>query len=271
MRRRPDLLLAAVAAVVVAVAALDALRPGEPVAEPAHEADTAEAAGRLAGLGVGGALVYSDEACDRRRLALPALRHEDRPVLSSCAVFAARGSLGVHGGDVLWVAYQDGFTTVLTRDQLATAMAAATLPRRPASSAWEVRRVAWLGRRVRYAAVVSAPGLGHDLLVLFRRREVERVLALVPPGRGQLRASPRGAYLASIDPGGRITVYDGRGEPLPLPAELRAARAVAWSPDERFAAFAVGDEIHVVPSGQFGVEPVRIPVAARDVAWQRSS
>jgi hypothetical protein len=47
---------------------------------------------------------------------------------------------------------------------------------------------------------------------------------------------------------------------------FRGASGIAWSPDERWTAFATSDGVYVVPTG--GNRPLLLPLDAVDVAWR---
>jgi hypothetical protein len=185
---------------------------------------------------VRGELVYSDPDCRRHAVRLPDLARRDFLTIG-CGVFTRRDNLGVRDGEVAWFAYPvPGGTTTLLRNP-------------------DVREVAWLGGR-RFAAALA----GETLTIW----EGDRLLQVVARGsyRG-LRASPNGRYFAAIA-GDGLAVFDAKGRRLELPK----GHAIAWSPDERFAAVAGADQVAIVPAG--GGEPVaRIPLSVADLDWQR--
>jgi hypothetical protein len=185
---------------------------------------------------VRGQLVYSDPECGRHAVRLPDLARRDFLTIG-CGVFTRRDNLGVRDGEVAWFAYPvPGGTTTLLRNP-------------------DVREVAWLGGR-KFAAALA----GGSLTIW----EGDRLVRVVARGsyRG-LRASPNGGYFAAIAEDG-LAVFDAAGRRLDLPE----GHAIAWSPDERFAAVAGADEIEIVPAG--GGDPVaRIPLSVADLDWQR--
>jgi hypothetical protein len=65
------------------------------------------------------------------------------------------------------------------------------------------------------------------------------------------------------DPRGGLAVYDRNGRAVSVPS---GGRAIAWSPDERFAAVALADEIAVVRVD--GGREARLKLSARDVDWR---
>jgi hypothetical protein len=107
----------------------------------------------------------------------------------------------------------------------------------------------------------------------------ERVLVLVEDGRvinvqppwvvGEarfMRPSPLGTYFALLGPDG-VRLFDRNAFPLALPAAARDPQAVAWSPDERWAALATEDAVYVFPSEAPYDPMVRVPLGVRDLDW----
>jgi hypothetical protein len=222
----------AAVATVGAAALVDALRgPGvEPASVPAE---------------IRGELVYSDAGCRRHSIRLPDLARRSFLTVG-CGVFTRTDNLGVKDGDVAWFAYPvpGGTTTLLRRDQLPSGL--------------RVREAVWLRGR-RFAAVLVPGGM----LTIWEGARLLRVVLRGAQLR-ELRASPNARYFAGLA-GGGLVVFDRHGRPLDLPR----GSAIAWSPDERFAAIALGDEIAFVPAD--GGDPVaRIPVSAVDLDWRSS-
>lgn len=233
MGRLVNALVVGAVAVLVAVAAVDALRGDEE--EPSVPAT------------VRGELVYSDEECRRHAVRLPDLARRDFLTVG-CGVFTRYDNLGVKDGDVAWFAYPvpGGTTTLLSREAL----------RRELGQGFRVRTVAWL-RAVRFAAILSGP---RNLLTIWQGAEL---WSIVGPSEGtELRASPTGRFFAALGDG-PLQVYDRDGKPLGLPA----GRAIAWSPNERYAAVATEGHVLIVTSD--GDETVaRIAVDAVDLDWR---
>lgn len=241
MRRLASALLAGAVAAVVAAAVVDALGRGEP---------PPEASARLRAAGVGGELVWSDPACGRHAVRLPDLaRREFRT--RGCGVFTRRDSLGVRAGEVAWFAFPDpgGSTTLLSRADVAAQI----------GEAFEPVDAAWLGG-MRYAAVFSGP---RTVLALLERRTALALDTSFGAAAARVRASPGGRFYAGLGDD-RVRVFDRAGRSVPLPS---AARAIAWSPDERFAVLARGGGLSIVPAAG-GEEIVRIPARAVDVDWR---
>jgi hypothetical protein len=235
MGRLVNALVVGAVALLVTVAAVDALRGEEDNAVPAA---------------VRGELVYSDADCRRHAIRLPDLARRDFRTIG-CGVFTRYDNLGVKEGDVAWFAYPvpGGTTTLLTREQLAAEV----------GDGFRVRDVAWL-RGVRFAAVVSGT---HQFVAVFDRSSMVASLDPRAPGPARVRASPSGRYFAVLA-GNSVQVYDRDGRVVPVRA---AARSIAWSPGERYAALATEGRVLIVPAGG-GEVVASIPVDAVDVDWR---
>jgi hypothetical protein len=230
--RLVNALVVGAVAVLVAVAALDALRDEQDDGVPAS---------------IRGELVYSDLECRRHALRLPDLARRDFRTVG-CGVFTRYDNLGVKDGEVAWFAYPvpGGTTTLLSRDAL----------RREAGARFRVRMVAWL-RGVRFAAILEGP---RTLLTVW---EGSKLVNVVGPTEGsELRASPSGRFFAVL--GTRsLQVYDRHGNQL----ALSGGRSIAWSPGERYAAVAAEGSVLIVPAAG-GEALARIPVDALDLDWR---
>ena len=199
---------------------------------------------------VRGELVWSDEDCRRHALRLPDLARRDYLTVG-CGVFTRTDNLGVKDGAVAWFAYPEpgGTTTLLSRRDLAE----------QAGDAARVRSVVWLRGR-RFAAIVDKPG---PVLTLWEGSDLRRALE-AGVGFTELRASPSARYFAAVDPDrSTLAVFDRDGRRV----DVTGGRAIAWSPDERYAAVAGDGHVVVVPAGG-GAPVARIPVAARDLDWR---
>ena len=244
MRRLASVLLAGAVAAVAVAAALDAVFSEEPAPRPSS------AQQRLRATGVAGELVWSDDLCRGYSVALPSLARRDFPSVG-CRVFT-RDSLGVTGGEIVWLARPDsgGTTVVLSREAVALEVGDDFRP----------MDAVWLGG-LRYAAVFDGP----RMVVALFDGDSAFLLTHVPGWTDvRLRASPSGSYFAIQSAGGALDVRDREGGRLPLP---RTGQAIAWSPDERFAAVAAGGAVSILPA-EGGGELARLPIAAGDVDWR---
>jgi hypothetical protein len=189
-----------------------------------------------------GELIYSDASCHRHAIRLPSLERQDFLTVG-CGVFTRRDNLGVRDGAVAWFAYPvPGGTTTLLRPQ--------ELP-----AGVSVQTVAWLGGR-RFAAVLAPRGAVTVWQGSRQLRETASGAFL------ELRASPAARYFAALG-GGRVHVVDRSGRGL----WQTRGRAIAWSPDEAYAAVARAGELVIVRAA--GGDPlVRLDVRAGDVDWR---
>jgi hypothetical protein len=232
MGRLVNALVVGAVALLVAVAAVDALRDDREEAVPTA---------------IRGELVWSDPDCRRHSVRLPDLARRDYRTVG-CGVFTRYDNLGVKDGEVAWFAYPvpGGTTTLLSREAL----------RREVGGGFRVGSVAWL-RGVRFAAILSGP---RTVLTVWEGPELTSVVGQTEGT--ELRASPNGRFFAVL--GTRsLQVYDRHGNQLALPG----GRAIAWSPGERFAAVAGKGEILIVPAGG-GETVARVRVDAVDVDWR---
>jgi hypothetical protein len=120
--------------------------------------------------------------------------------------------------------------------------------------------IVWLDRRT---LAVFAPGR----LALYRNGSLAAAVNLGPYRFSQLESSPRGSFLAVRSSGPEGIVVLDRGLRR---VALRAGggRAIAWSPDERWAALAAADGILLWPVHEPGGDAIELPLAARDLAWR---
>ena len=247
MRRLADALLLGAVALVAGVAIVDAL--GAP-RSPGEDFD--EAVAELRDAHVRGRLVVAAPDCSRQELDLPSLRARPLGVVA-CSVYGRPGSLAVFEGGVVWYAFAGGTTTLLRREQLDGYLGRHS----------EALRAAWLGN-VRYAAAYRVQGRPGETLALFERSRLVRVVARALDF-ADVRSSPNGRFLAARSEQG-LRLYDALGQRLPVPDEVQAAGAVAWSPDERWTIAAADDHLAVFRTRSRSVA-ARIPVGAVDVDW----
>jgi hypothetical protein len=84
---------------------------------------------------------------------------------------------------------------------------------------------------------------------------------------GHWFASSAGSFAAAEDG----TILTAGGQTFPRPDQLTRGRAVAFSPDERWLAFVSEQSIYLLgtPRNNEPGRIIRIPVPARDLAWER--
>ena len=284
MRRFATWLLVAAVVALGVVAAFDALRSEEVVArEPPQPPPTTTtttvqgltgqagpAAARLREARVAGVLTYADDDCRLSAVSLPDLEPVRAPSFEMCRPLTGSNGLGTVDGDVVWAGLGYGSVQVVVGKEM--------LGR-------EISR--WLSgpgaeRRGPFRAVQAvALGSGQRVIVLAESTAdpSERVLVVVEDGRvvhvqppwvvGEvnfLRPSPLGTYFALLGPDG-VRLFDRDASPLALPAAARDPKAVAWSPDERWAALATEDAVYVFPAEAPYDLMVRVPLGVRDLDW----
>jgi hypothetical protein len=86
---------------------------------------------------------------------------------------------------------------------------------------------------------------------------------------GRWFASPAGSFMAASEG----TMLTADGTTIPRPDALPEGRAVAFSPDERWLAYVTGRSIYAIgtPANNEPGRIIRIPIPARDLAWERIS
>jgi hypothetical protein len=136
-----------------------------------------------------------------------------------------------------------------------------------------LREVAWLDDR-RFATLLATnrpPGPeGLDLLVIFEGRRPVRGATFLAPRLSGLSASPRGSHLVvrtGRGPREALTFLDRNGNPSNL--AFVNAHAIAWSPDERWAAVATQRSILLFRATGPYLRVRRFAILATDIAWVR--
>jgi hypothetical protein len=294
-----------VAAVVDALVGSEpAARPSEPT-PPARTTENDELARALRERGIGGSLVYTDEDCEVHELRLPPLVDREVSVEASCTFAAPSPRRGIEaecdagvvevstavapvgrtrGCAPAWT--PSGALTIVRDGELVEVDVGGTvrpLPTRVLVSRGDlardltgppwaiphpaIREAAWLADDL-VALVVSDPAIERDdVLVLYRGRRFVGAPPFPYERLSALRVSPRGSFVAArvgLQPSG-LVVVDRRGELIAIP--FRVARAITWSPDERWTAVASPDTIFIWETGERAVRFVPLPIRARDVAW----
>jgi hypothetical protein len=135
-----------------------------------------------------------------------------------------------------------------------------------------VRETAWLDE-TRVALILSArvgAGRPEDMLAVYDGRR------LTAAGHGflgrlsDLRTSPGGGFLAARVGDGRFVLLESDGGPIPAPS-VTGYRAIAFAPDDRWAAVAVSGSVLVFRLGVVPMRVRRLPIAANDLAWRGSA
>jgi hypothetical protein len=291
MGRLPNWLVVGAVGVLVTLAAADAIRPhGE---QAARSTTTGTEAPDLRGV-----LVIAGPDCSVAALRLPALVEQQPPRQPDCGgiVWSPDGTLNarctegftdvaltggppflhVRGCDPAWRV--DGSVSVIrdgelfvarrrgqlriffSRGQLAQALAGQV----PAGERFVLSEVAWLGL-TNFAAIVRGP------------KPWERAIAFLSPGGGtvvqelgqhisSLRASPLGNVAFARNQLGReFVMITPAGREVPLP-RIANARAIAWSPDEKWVALATRTTTFIARTGTRTVV-LRVPVGGESLDW----
>ena len=128
----------------------------------------------------------------------------------------------------------------------------------------------WLSE-TRLAALVetrTGPRDERHLVAIYERRRLVSASSLGQvAGPRDLRASPSGSYLV-VQGDRRALVLDRAGRRVPLPIPLPYVRAVAWSPDERWAVVAGPASVYFIDLRERDRPPIRLPVLVRDLEWR---
>jgi hypothetical protein len=295
MGRLPTWLVVAAIGILIALAAADALRSiggGEQGGEPGPTPTRADLQGML---------VVADAECSVTALRLPNLTPEEPPRLPDCGgavwsedgtvvarckgvvteihnasgalvrelpgcspAWRADGSIGVlHDGGLVLARGVFRSLTLMTRAELHANLT--ELVERPES--YEFVAFDWI-EASGFAAVVRGGRIEDQALVVFT---MDRRIRLILTGLGRLvssvRVSPLGNYLVvtTNTPERGFTVLTLEGERIALP-RVPDARAIAWSPDERFVALATRANVVVAPTGSREVA-ARLPVGADALEW----
>jgi hypothetical protein len=280
MRKIATWLLVAAVVALGLVAAFDALRGEEVVvSEPPPTTTTVAiraltgqagpAAARLRDAEVVGVLTYADDDCRLSAVSLPDLEPVRAPSFEMCRPLSDSSGLGTVDGDVVWAGLGYGAVqVVVSRRTLGQEIArrigsAPGVPNGPFRAAQAVA----LGPARVLVLAESAADSAVRVVVLV---ENGRVILVQPPwvvGEVNfMRPSRLGTYFALFGPDG-VRIFDRNASPLALPAAARDPKAVAWSPDERWAALATEDAVYIFPAEAPYDPMVRVPLGVRDLDW----
>lgn len=254
-------------AVVAFTAAFDAIRNGSEArrATPraAHEmrsdSHRLTIAAELRAVGAGGVLYVIDEACRVRALRLPGL-HPAKPASRARCRFPRSPDLPSRARALL----RRGVAAALGHDPGAVSLAQA---------------IRLNGSRL--AAIVTVEtdrGRRDELIVVYESGKVVGQLPWFRSRSARFHVSPRGSFfsIATTRPD-RFFLLDRNARPGALPDVARTwfgrtslldAKAIAWSPDERWTALAKSESVYLFTTDESEPYLVRLPVAARELAWR---
>jgi hypothetical protein len=267
------LLIGAVAALGLA-AAVDAIRQEPDRAGAGRSPTTAEVPSRqrelavrqLREAGVTGVLTYSDEVCRLHAVSLPELEPVRAPSFAMCRPATPTRGLTAIGGDVVWSGLGYGTAeVVLSQETLSRAVRAYEGVPVDAHAGFQAVRAAGLGAGRYVVLADSTDDPRERVLAAFQG---QRAL-FVHPGwwvgdARALRPSSTGRYYALL--GRDPPLFTRDGHEVAPPSGVPPARAVAWSPDDRWTAVAAHTSVYVFPS-EAQAPAVRIQLAVNDLDW----
>jgi hypothetical protein len=298
-------LVVAAVALLVAAAALDAVRTGPRPTSAAHTTRTVGPARVLAAAGIrGGVLTIAGPGCRLRGLRMPTLAPE-QPAQADCGgiVWNAEADLGARcrgkavelfspGGEDLaslqgcapaW--RPGGWLTLVRRGAVVEApplsgcvppcsrvlLSRQELGRELAgqvadSGSYRIAAVDWIDS-MRFAALLRGRRPWQQAVAVFAGPRLEMIAPQLGQRLSGLRASSRG-YIAVLrsDLGRDALLLDRNGGEVPLP-RLANVRAFTWSPSERWIALATRTGTYIARTGEQEVI-ARIPLGAEALAWR---
>jgi hypothetical protein len=170
--------------------------------------------------------------------------------------------------DGAYRAWPDG-DVVLSQRHLIRAMRTSPIPQlRRRFERFSMREATWLDDR-RLAAILSGDGEDgrEDMLAIYAGKRLLESHFDRPGGFTDLRVSPTGRYIAAKDSSGRLVlIQPGRGE-VSSPG-IVGYRAIAWSPDDQWAAAAGEGGLFIFRPGSLGPPEFELEVEANDLAWR---
>jgi hypothetical protein len=296
MGRLPSWLIVAAVGILIALAAADALRSTGSGEQRRTEPQPTPTRADLDGL-----LLLADADCSVTALRLPDLTPEEPPRRPDCrgtvwsvdgtlvaecknvvtAVHNASGelvrrlpgcspawrddgSIGVlHDGALVLARSVFNPLALMTRSELHENLA--DVVERPET--YEFVAFDWIGTS-RFAAAVRGGRLEDQALVVFTTdQRIERIVTGLGRLVSSVHASPLGDYLALTynTPERTFAALTVEGERVALPP-VDDARAIAWSPDERWVALASPTALVVARTGSPEVV-ARLPVGGEALEW----
>ena len=132
-----------------------------------------------------------------------------------------------------------------------------------------VRGLAWMDTDHLAASLEIHPerSATEFLLVVFEGRKVVVAATNFRTSPSRLFATRTGSLLAGDDG----TIVTAEGDVVDPPTQIPEPLAVSISPDERWLAWTTGRSVYLVgtPRNNEPGKIIRIPIAARDLAWER--
>jgi hypothetical protein len=238
----------------------------------------------LAEEGVGGVLYYTNENCELRAVELPSLHPAPTPVWDECRFSLSPDARTVRRADAAMtsppVSLREG--AVVEAETGRVLVPARALRRAlhedpdipPGTTRFlrlrHIKEAAWLDetRLVAVLATEQASGPPQDFVGVFEGPRVVRIVRGLGWLFSDLRASPRGSFfVVRATNGAGFVLFRRDGGPAPTPP-VTGYRAIAWSPDERWAALATRASVYVFRPGFATLRLRRLELTARDLAWR---
>jgi hypothetical protein len=293
MRRWPTWLVVGALVVLAAIAFADAIRPTGGSTGVSLQPPRAS--------GLQGTLVVAGPDCSVSALRLPAVVEQEPPRQPDCGgiVWSADGTvsavcvrnvttvspapngvlLRVRGCAPAWRA--DGAMSVIRDRNLLVAprrgtpqiflsqreLSAQLAGRLPDSQTWSLKEVQWFGRSS-FAAILAGRHPRETAVAVFRGGVLESLIPELGQHISSLRLSPLGNLGFAHNQLGREFVMVTRlGREIPLP-RIANARAIAWSPDERWVALCTRTTTFIAQTGSRRIVR-QIAVGGDALDWTR--
>jgi hypothetical protein len=198
-----------------------------------------------------GKLIYTDAACRTVALHLPDLERTTFGDESACPIrLTGRG----------WRQVEDD--SLLRRTVVREALGA--------SRKISIREIARLGSK-RLAAIVRDHRRRLDFLAVFEGGTLVARPSLADPGLSGVGVSPQRRHIAVRTASGGIYVLDRAGR-FAIPGRYRFwlldARAVAWSPDDKWTALAARSRLYLLETLPSALHVIDLPVSAIALDWR---
>jgi len=184
------------------------------------------------------------------------------PNVAGCAPgWRADGALSVVLDGNVVIARRHGRPFIFfSRPQLAEALRAGGIED---ADEWRLSQVSWFGL-TSFVAILQKPG--DSAAAVFAQGGLETFLPHLGANIEDLRASPNGNFaFARADPQREYVMVSRGGDAISLPT-VRGARAIAWSPDERYVAISTEGETVIARTGSTKVMTT-LPFGAHALAW----
>lgn len=184
------------------------------------------------------------------------------PNVAGCAPgWRADGALSVVLDGNVVIARRHGRPFIFfSRPQLAYALRAGGVED---AGEWRLTQVSWFGL-TSFVAILQKPG--DSAAAVFAQGGLETFLPHLGANIEDLRASPNGNFaFARVDPQREYVMVSRGGDAIGLPT-VRGARAIAWSPDERYVAISTEGETVIAHTGSTKVMTT-LPFGAHALAW----